>query len=528
MLCLVLFGYSISYAQSVGYLVHSTDTGGWNHYSFDVKENQPGEFYMTGLWATTQTQYPRASLRKTDASGNTVWNKMYLNGFNSDNVYGLCVNDQSVYMCGLRAPANFTDPILGLIIRTDTSGNLIWMRGAGAFFHGPFFSNCCLGPTGSCIAVGNSTDPQTINYGYVCRFDSTGNMLWGKSIQPVGFDFSILNDVILLPDSSIYAVGYCKNLNSSSPNPNGWIVKLDQQGNILWSKYYSMNGNANFNCILKVGNDLFLSGGSQSFDSISGIFYSYPILTKIDTAGNEIWTKHYLFSQHDFGSADKLRLLPSGNMVMTANVSDNNPNTLSEFTIMEVNPNGVCVNTVLFPYHFIPMGLQVNSTNGQVFTNGYYEQTPFLTQWFYAEVTPNWQPWCNVVSHVLPLDSIGELNENPVATLEFMGTDTALVSFTTNMAVNATRCDYFVGIEEETATFSIETFPNPATNQVQITFTNSTEDRTAELFDVNGRCVRILNIAAGTKSFSLERGELTTGMYVLRMEKANVKLIFTE
>jgi Secretion system C-terminal sorting domain len=526
-LLLFLFCASFCTAQSLGFLTYTTDTIGTLNYGYDMAMGSSGEIYETGInWNNAFTG--PCSLTKKNAAGNPIWQKKYACGSNTDNMYGLLVNDQSIYLCGSRSPLNLTDPTLGLVIRTDTAGNVIWERAIRTYFNGPSLVHSCFGPNGSCIAVGNVTDIQLITQGFACQFDSTGNMLWAKPIRPVGFDFSFLNDVTLFPDGTICAVGYCYNTNSLTPNPKGWIVKLDQLGNILWTKTYSMNGNASFNRVELVGADFFLTGSSETYDSINAVFYSYPLLMKIDSSGHEIWTRHYIFSQHDYAYSNEIVQLPSGNLALTAYVNDANGNTPPESLILEINSVGNCVKIIQLPPLFLGQGLALNSSNGQVLVNGNYDQTPVTTQSFLAEITPNWQAFCNFNNPVIPVDSTGELIENNAAWVEFTSTDSVLTTIPFNFNIGYARCDDFVGIQEETATFSIETFPNPATNQVQITFTNSTEDRTAELFDVNGRCVRILNIAAGTKSFSLERGELTTGMYVLRMEKANVKLIFTE
>ena len=83
------------------------------------------------------------------------------------------------------------------------------------------------------------------------------------------------------------------------------------------------------------------------------------------------------------------------------------------------------------------------------------------------------------------------------------------------------------GISQKYASDAIEmvTYPNPFSESAIIQFTLSkNSDVRFEIYDITGKSVRSINagsFAAGENSFVITRGDLRTGMYILRMNAGN-------
>ena len=68
---------------------------------------------------------------------------------------------------------------------------------------------------------------------------------------------------------------------------------------------------------------------------------------------------------------------------------------------------------------------------------------------------------------------------------------------------------------------SILVYPNPVTNSVTIEISNNLEISKIEIFDLYGRILRITD-NINSPSVTLQRGDLQTGIYILRIHAADI------
>jgi hypothetical protein len=86
----------------------------------------------------------------------------------------------------------------------------------------------------------------------------------------------------------------------ADPNQNKSLMRLDKNGGILWSKRYggpndvdTLNGGTSEAIVLPDGNIAF-AGGAGSFTTTTKA--NDLFLAKLDSNGNQIWAKNYIFS----------------------------------------------------------------------------------------------------------------------------------------------------------------------------------------------------------------------------------------
>jgi hypothetical protein len=143
------------------------------------------------------------------------------------------------------------------IARVDSSGNLLWMRGAGnnngltqiksvstdlsrnAYVEG-VFSGSSLSIAGTTLsntdAIGNSTD---IMY---ARYDSGGNLVWAKSFGSSASDeatgISANGDIYLVGNfyGTALALGSMNLNNTNSPVSDMFFIRADQMGTIMHAR----------------------------------------------------------------------------------------------------------------------------------------------------------------------------------------------------------------------------------------------------------------------------------------------------
>ncbi|WP_290841892.1 T9SS type A sorting domain-containing protein [Flavobacterium sp.] len=141
---------------------------------------------------------------------------------------------------------------------------------------------------------------------------------WAKSVGAVGFDSAY--DLISDASGNVYTVGSfnatvdfdpgsgTSNLTQAGSAPDGFIQKLDSQGNFVWAKRIGGNGgNGVFEIDFAANGDLILAGsffGTVDFDPNAGTFNmtSIPLanptfsstdvfVVRLTADGNFVWAK---------------------------------------------------------------------------------------------------------------------------------------------------------------------------------------------------------------------------------------------
>lgn len=220
------------------------------------------------------------------------------------------------------------------ITKLNSQGNLIWAKSFGGsqndywtsiasdinanvYITGSFQGTCDFDPG---PAIFNLTS-LGLNDIFITKLDSAGNFVWAKQFSGSLQDeaFSLTLDVM----GNIYITGYFHGVDfdpgissynlTSNGNSDIFIAKLNNLGNFIWAK--SMGGtftdmatkiklDANAN-VYTIGN----FGGTVDFNPSSGIFNITSsgdtdiFISKLDSAGNFIWTKSFGGNLTDIGNA---------------------------------------------------------------------------------------------------------------------------------------------------------------------------------------------------------------------------------
>lgn len=183
--------------------------------------------------------------------------------------------------------AGFIDAV---VMKMDSAGNILWTN---AYGRGDFDQLTCAVQTfdGNFVCAGSATDSSI--YGrdvLVMKIDHTGNILWSKRYGTTGTDYaSSLDGLIQTADSGLVVVGITNNLTGVFNN-DPFIMKLNSNGDTLWTKGLSNQFNELFSSVKQTPDGGYIvTGRSNSF----GNFVTDALLVKFDADGNIQWQKRY-------------------------------------------------------------------------------------------------------------------------------------------------------------------------------------------------------------------------------------------
>jgi hypothetical protein len=165
---------------------------------------------------------------------------------------------------------------------------------------------------------GDASSNQGQHDNWLIRIDNRGNFLWEKSFGFLGHDHAY--SIIKTSDGGMFFNGFLdvtasngegnfgKQSNSSKKHGVGefWCHKLDQNGDLQWSRYYGGKSNdRSYDAIETQDGNFLIVGTSESQDvDIGDPLGGYDIwVIKIDPMGSLIWEKSVGGSGYDGAEA---------------------------------------------------------------------------------------------------------------------------------------------------------------------------------------------------------------------------------
>jgi hypothetical protein len=223
----------------------------------------------------------------------------------------------------------------GLLTKVSKKGNTVWSKAIGGSGNDLLFTVNRTSDNGF-IACG-----QTKSYGnaagdaWLVKTDASGNVQWSKKYGDGNVNGELAYDVTQLSDGG-YA--FCGVHRFAGGVAESFVLRTDNQGNVMWSKQYGINGSDDANGILEDGNFLLVTGFYQ--DGVS--FYSGYVM-KLDKSNGVIqWIKGYDAENRStwLGKLTKTSTGYQVGSVITDNYADQN----QQLCIWNLNTDGTIQN----------------------------------------------------------------------------------------------------------------------------------------------------------------------------------------
>jgi gliding motility-associated-like protein len=372
----------------------------------EMKVDKNGNVYLTasfsaptdmdpgpGTHILTPTGFRDAFIIKLDTNGNLVWVKQF-GGPGDTGPFGTALDidpNGNVIVCGAfnntvdfdPGPNTFdltsTGNFEAFITKLNSNGDFIWAKKLGNFdnrYGNINLNDVKCDPSGNIYSTGDFSgncdfDPGAATYkllasgpgdAFISKLDANGNFVWAKKIgnsainneitQPHGIDLDGNNNVYTTgvylgtqdfdPGSGTY------NLSANEGGFNGYLLKLDAQGNFVWAN--SLNGGGSgegLDLVIDKADNVYVDGdfnGTVDFDPGAGSFvinnlYDQTVLAKFSADGGFIYASGFEGSSY----GRRMSIDDSMNLYMTGHISgavdfDPGPNVYSVTGVSSFTP----------------------------------------------------------------------------------------------------------------------------------------------------------------------------------------------
>ncbi len=239
-------------------------TYGGNGYDegYDVKQTLDGGYIITGSTSSLGQGNTDMYLLKLDSMGVKTFEKSFGGVSNEVGKSVVQLLDSSYVIAGFTSSTGVGGYDI-FLVKTDKNGALLWQKTIGGTDWDFAYSMEATADGGFIIAGTTYSFGRGNADGYIVKTDANGNVVWQKTYG--GLNDDEFKSVIQTTDGNYALTGYTKSYNDVDSG-DVWIFKLDAIGDSTWCKFYGGSKEDFGNQIIEhPSGDLYVAGASKSF-----------------------------------------------------------------------------------------------------------------------------------------------------------------------------------------------------------------------------------------------------------------------
>ncbi len=233
------YDYYLIKTDSEGDTLWTKTYGGvYDDYGFSVQQTMDGGYVLAG-WRMFGGMDTAAYLVKTDANGDTIWSRMYSGTGQGPNF--ICYSAQQTSDSGyILAGYNYPHPLIRsnvYLVKTDADGDTVWQRGYGPANNEDYGFSVRQTSDGGYVVVGSTSSNPSVNTDvYLVKTNADGDSLWAKAYNCCNrWDYG--KSVEQTPDGGYIIAGNAWP-SVTATDYDVYLVKTNAGGDSLWARIY--------------------------------------------------------------------------------------------------------------------------------------------------------------------------------------------------------------------------------------------------------------------------------------------------
>jgi uncharacterized protein YpmB len=298
---------------------------------------EESQFLIVGETNSKGAGNSDAWIIKLNEQGELLWDKTY-GGKENDGAYSIVESEDGGYViCGYTwSKGNGRDD--GRVFKIDKNGKLLWDKTFGEKSFDKLFSiikdkdnNYVLAGRSNSKGAGNSD-------AWIIKLNEQGELLWDKTYG--GKENDGAYSIVESEDGGYVICGY--TWSKGNGRDDGWVFKIDKNGKLLWDKTFGAGGSDRLNTIIKADGEGYVTVGFADREHCALCSeQGYIWVIKISDTGNLIWENKNGGSTYDIGN-DIIRYKEGYLVVARSNKSSET----SFASLFEIDCQGITKNEI--------------------------------------------------------------------------------------------------------------------------------------------------------------------------------------
>lgn len=505
-----MFPFQHLFGQSTFEVRYGSD---FEDYANKAIQTQDGKIVVGGTtWGFGSSS--NAFLMKLDASGAPMWTRSYT-GINADEVFDIIEqSDGGLVACGATDSygVGYQD---GFVMRTDSTGNMVWGRTYGNEFP-DFLLKIVEDGAGGYFTAGYTQPPPLNPFQegtLLLRLDPLGRVLWSIWLpgawdaqnlgwNPIDMVTTTTGDVLL---TTVHG---------------GWTIdlwKFTATGQLLWSKTFDQESKGHRMAVDADGN-VYITCFRPLED---GNFSIEVSVLKLDSNGNELWCKSYGGTYIEFARAITA---PNEGGIAIAGYTNSSGHGGYDAFILRLDQDGSLLwgSTFGTVWDDLPNSLEPKADGGYIMAGQSYAygSDPDSLKIYVVSTDGNGNADCSLPWSPLVRDDSVQVGSPIILPDTYVLQVDTLTwpAVPTGFSATSICLDvYAPGLQPHT---QISAYPNPFRDRVVVTVQGSAEPPLRLLLrDLLGRVVYQVDgpLAYQDRTMEIDLGLLQRGTYILEL-----------
>jgi hypothetical protein len=252
--------------------------------AFSIIQSSDGGYVVAGYTISFGAGYWDIYVVKLDSWGNVQWTKT-IGGSSFDIAHSIILSSDGGYVVAGRTGSFGAGGWDMYVVKLDSSGNVQWTKTIGGSLTDIAFSIIQSSDGGYVVAGWTGSFGAGEYDFYVVKLDSSGNVVWTKTIG--GSLTDVAYSIIQSSDGGYVVAGYTQSFGAGGADI--YVVKLDSSGNVVWTKtiggsYFDWA----YSIIQSSDGGYIVAGGTTSFGAGIDDFY----VVRMDSSGNVCFSQN--------------------------------------------------------------------------------------------------------------------------------------------------------------------------------------------------------------------------------------------
>jgi len=261
------------------------------------------------------------------AEGDSLWTRTY--GGNGDERANciLPTGDGGFLLAGTTYSFGSGDGDMWLV-KVNSQGDSLWSRTYGGSSHEWVSAMVPAGDGGFLLAGGTYSFGSGGYDMWLVKVNSEGDSIWSRTYGGSSFDWA--NAIISSGDGGFLLAGQTMSFGAGSWD--GWLVKVNAQGDSLWSGAYGGYSDEWASSLVSSGGGFLLAGATYSFGAGDGDMW----LLQVNAQGDSVWSRTQGGDEDDWASS----IIPAGDDFLLAGGSSSFGAGGGDMWLLRVNSQG--------------------------------------------------------------------------------------------------------------------------------------------------------------------------------------------
>jgi hypothetical protein len=294
-----------------------TIEGHWGKKDLDVAYSaaaaSDGGYIMTGLTLSAGDTNGDIVVIKTSDVGDTQW-AFTLGGPKIEGGNSVIQTADGGYMVAGHTEDFGARDCDAFMMKLDANGNRQWLKVYGGYAD-DISEGIIQLPDGGYVFAGitaswgNQPNDKESRHVYFVRTDANGDTAWTKYYAGKVGEYAY--SIAAMANGGFLANGW--SLSFGNGEYDGWLFRLKDNGDTLWTRLYKNGGGTMFYKILPTQDNGFVMAG---YTTQTTTCKKQGFMVKLDAAGNELWRQTYGDTTQGITLHDVAQL-PNGNFMLT-------------------------------------------------------------------------------------------------------------------------------------------------------------------------------------------------------------------